>query len=213
LASEELSRLFDLIEEYNSVNSKGKLNLSNIKRLQTKLNLDKEVMDKLADFIKRRPNILCADLIPWHSNKASDIHNYIATHKKQILLKVLVPLIEMANNIKNISLKNKIFVRGVTFRNIVNNILKNNKERVTEIKHYIVFKEGGVIDEFNSLITTFNSIHTNKKSKQEIKTKWYIFTAGQSMFLPDLNYKYVVECFDNTGERKNLRTFLLEYNP
>lgn len=212
LASEELSRLFNQIEKHNSEKPKGKLNLRNIKRLQSELKIDKEVTDNLTLFTENKPNILCADLIPWHSNKASDIHAYIEKHTKPILVYVLVPLIEMASQIENDNLKNKIFVRGVTFRNIVNKILKNNKDRVTDIKHYVVFKESDVIDEFNSLITTFNSIYKNK-SKQEIKTKWYIFTAGQSMSLPDLNYKYVVECFDNTGTRKELRTFLLESNP
>lgn len=208
LASDGLAKLFDDIEKYNSGTSKSKLGLNNLKRIKSELNLTDKQCAELGDYNKYEPNILCADLIPWHSSKASDIHEYIQKHNRQILLFVLVPLIEIAGGIKDDKMKNKIFVRGVTFRNIVNNILKNKNQYVLDVKHHVVFKENDVIDEFNSLITTFTSVITLKG--EEIKTKWYVFTAGQSMFLPDLNYKYVVECFDNTGVRKCLREFLNE---
>jgi hypothetical protein len=207
MAEDKLSNLLDNIEEYNSKEQKGKINLNNLKKIKSVLNLSEEDVKLLQLYKENVPNILCADLIPWHSNKASDIHDYIEKHNKQILIKVLVPLTKIANNIESKKLKNKIFVRGVTFRNILNNLLKKERGHVTDIKHYVVFKESDVIDEFNSLITVFTSNIGN------IKTTWYIFTAGQSMFLPDLNYKYVVQCLDNSGNRKKLREFLLESNP
>jgi hypothetical protein len=212
LASEELSDLFDKIEEHNSKSPKGKLNLSNTKSIKSKLGIKDELINDLKIFNEKKPNILCADLIPWHSRKATDILTYIKKNYEPILEKVLVPLIKMASNIEDINLKNKIFVRGVPFRDIVNNIMKNQKHLITDIKHYVVFKKSDVIDEFNCLITTFTSVYS-ENDKKVIKTKWYVFTAGQSMFLPDLNYKYEVECCDNNSGRKKLRAFLLESNP
>jgi hypothetical protein len=215
MASDKLSALINEIDKYNSKNPKERLRLTDNTKIREKIESkpDTELINELNNYCKHEPEILCADLIPWHSNKASDINFYVDQNELKILVRVVLPLIYMANEIDNAKLKNKIFVRGVTFRNIINNIFKNKpKYKINEINHYVVFKENDVIDEFNSLLTTFTSEIT-EKSGVKIKTKWYVFTGGQSMLLPDLSNKNIVQGFENPVDRKNLRTFLLESNP
>lgn len=215
LANDTIFDLFDFIEEKNKNSKKGarKLSISDpgmlIKTIkETENNFKKiNIEADIQNYNHPGPNILCADLIPWHSSKASDIQDYVRDNMKPIVDNVLFKLVKIASSIDNEKMKNKIIVRGVTFRNVVNSILEE-KMKISDIQHYIVFKEKEVLDEFNSLLTVFTS--NIEIQKEIIETRWYLFTGGSSMELPGLGNKYVIAGNKNLDERKRLRDFIFE---
>jgi len=157
-------------------------------------------------------NILCADIVPWHTEKGNEIANYISKNENLQTIKELVlePLMSISNIIaafKGKSMQNKIIVRGVTFRNVINALFPKDKPNLKKkyVKNYIVLKRNGTIEEFISMLTV---ITINKSS---INYKWYLFTGAPSNDLPLLEDNYKVYPINEEGVAiKTLRSFLFE---
>jgi|Laugresu1bdmlbsd_1035121.scaffolds.fasta_scaffold05590_3 hypothetical protein len=157
-------------------------------------------------------NVLCSDLVPWHTYKASGISDYIKidANKKAIKDKVLIPINEIAQEISREETKCKIFVRGVTFRNVINDLSinatqqkKKQFEKVKNriVKHYLIIKKNSVFEEFISMLTVIKIG----------KNRWFLFTGASSMQLPKLDDDYLVypiNSYDSHGNK--LRDFLLK---
>ena len=157
-------------------------------------------------------NVLCCDLVPWHTAKASGIADFIKieNNKDAIKRKVLTHINDIAQEITRAETKCKIFVRGVTFRNVINDLSNNASaekksqlEKVKDriVKNYIIIKDNSVFEEFISMLTVINIG----------KNKWFLFTGASSMQLPKLEDDYLVfpiNKYDGDGIR--LRNFLLK---
>lgn len=130
-------------------------------------------------------NVLCADLVPWHTENQMDIQKYILDNSKNIIDYVIKPLSRISKTeISNTKLKGKIIIRGTSFRNILNHVVPKmiieprliNAKR--NIKYYGIFnKESLFIDNFSSLLTVIEGFGC----------KYFIFTGGQGMTLPPLD--------------------------
>ncbi len=131
--------------------------------------------------------------MPWHTTKASGIADYIKIdkNKESIKTKVLTHINDIAQEITGAETKCKIFVRGVTFRNVINDLSnnasaekKNQFEKVKDriVTSYIIIKNNNVFEEFISMLTIINIG----------KYKWFLFTGASSMQLPKLDDDYLV---------------------
>ena len=165
----------------------------------------KELLNRAKDSNDVR--ILCADLVPWHTKNQSEISKYIVDNAENILNYILIPLARIANiNIDSKSkLHGKIFIRGVSFRDVINAIsqtfLTSDKyeKRKSEIKYYSIFEEEQVfIKRFSSILTVIKALGCT----------FYIFTGGQGMKFPPLNKK--VALLNSKEEIKTLKELLLE---
>ncbi len=158
-------------------------------------------------------NILCSDIVPWHTEKANGIDKYITNKKNRETIKslVLVPLMNISDtlsSVNNKSMQNKIIVRGVPFRNIINGLYAKDKPNLKQkyIKNYIVLKKKGTIEEFISMLTV---ISMNNKNKKEFK--WYLFTGMPSNDLPPLEKNYIVYPVNaKVNKPESLISFLLK---
>ncbi len=167
---------------------------------------------KLIGIETNQINVLCCDLVPWHTFKASGISDYIKIEKNKVAIQenVLIPINNIAQEISREETKCKIFVRGVTFRNVINDLAinateqkKNQFQKVKNriVKHYIVVKDNSVFEEFISMLTVVKIG----------KNKWFLFTGASSMQLPKLEDDYLVypiNKYDCHGNK--LREFLLK---
>jgi len=161
---------------------------------------------------KEEINILCADIVPWHTKKSNGIADYISNEEnlKTIKETVLTPLMNISKIVaqfNGISMQNKIIVRGVPFRNVINALFPKDKPNIKEkyIKNYIILKSNGTIEEFISMLTVITI--NNKKTDY----KWYLFTGGSSNDLPLLEDEYQVYSVNEKEINvKSLRSFLLE---
>lgn len=147
--------------------------------------------------------VLCADLIPWHTKKESDIMDYLRDkdNRKAIINRVIMPLLKVAKTNQGV-LKNKIIVRGIAFMNLINhfyklNPLEINKRKLNEkiksrklhrVKQFIVLDGDQFLDKFNSFLTVINFGGVDI----------CIFSGGASMELPKA--EYMVYPINNAGE-------------
>jgi len=159
---------------------------------------------------KKKPvnqaKVLCVDLVPWHTKNQSEISKYIINNAENILKYILIPLANIANNDidEKSKLHRKIFIRGVSFRDVINAISKllspeKYDKRKNQIKYYSIFEDDGVfIKRFSSIVTVVNALNCT----------FYIFTGGQGMKFPPLNKK--VALFNSNKKIKTLEQLLLE---
>jgi hypothetical protein len=102
-------------------------------------------------------NVFCADLVPWHSKKESDIITYIVDNYECVFKNVLQPLMKMAIEINEE--KPKIIVRGVAFFNLINSWVESEKEKFGDLKSYI-------------------PIHSDSSEFTELFFKWFDTVKG-----------------------------------
>jgi hypothetical protein len=143
-------------------------------------------------------DIFCADLIPWHTRSKSDIQNYIQDIEniKQIIEQVINPLANIAQSIDGV-MKGKVIVRSGMLLDILNS--ESGKEiKTTNIEEFVVIDKGSkCFSKFNSYLTVL-----------EIeKVKFYVFSGGSSMALP--NSTYLVKPINNKSNKDlTLKEFL-----
>jgi hypothetical protein len=134
----------------------------------------------------RKANVLCVDLVPWHTPNQSNIKEYILDNIPFIKKNVILPLMKIARDesiMKNILL-NKIIVRGTSFRDILNEVIPSilislRQQRVKkDIKYYAISQEK---PKFIEQVSTFLTIVPLGG------VKFYIFTGGQGTDIPHLN--------------------------
>ncbi|MCX8478540.1 MAG: hypothetical protein ORN56_01980 [Chitinophagales bacterium] len=154
--------------------------------------------------------VLCADLIPWHSKKESDVTHYIKKHQKSIFKYVIEPLMNIAFEIEDKD--PKIIVRGVAFFDLINSWLLDRQVKLQEkskknknsprielikekfeneidvqkrsIEQYIVMDcEDKFFDKFNSYLTKYKFTHKSKS------VTFIIFSGGANMDLPKAKHK------------------------
>lgn len=178
-------------------------------------------------------SVLCADLIPWHSKKESDVIEYITKNKSIIFKKVIEPLIDIALETNN----TKIIVRGVAFFNLINAWLKSINDRLNKVieelkksNQYDLNK----IERWERKLSEFNSDQDKEKEniQQYIvmdteekffdkfnsylaaydythnnkKVTFYVFSGGSNMDLPNANY--IVKSIHLKKESLSLKQFL-----
>lgn len=143
-------------------------------------------------------DIFCADLIPWHTRTKSDIQNYIQDLEniKQIIEQVINPLTKIAQSIEGV-MKGKVIVRSSMLLDIL------NSENGKKIKPNS-FGEFVVIDKGNKCFSKFNSYLTVLEIE---KTKFYIFSGGSSMALPNSTY-FVMPINNKSNKVLTLKEFL-----
>lgn len=176
-----------LIQHYESVNS-----------YSASINKLLQINSKTADFFNHRENktkeitekenvnVLCADLVPWHTPNQSNIKDYILANIPCIKKNVISPLMKIARDtsVMNEKLSNKIIVRGTSFRDILNEVIpviitSLRLEKVkAETKYFAISEEKTkFIEQFSTFLTIV--------SLGEFK--FYVFTGGQGMYIPPLN--------------------------
>ncbi|MFN5217338.1 MAG: hypothetical protein ACK5CL_01090 [Sphingomonadales bacterium] len=164
----------------------------------------RELLDKSH---KDNLNILCADLVPWHTENQMDIQQYIldSNSVKNIIKFVIKPLTRISKNqISNNQLKGKIIIRGTSFRNVLNLVIPTMiaESRLINAKNKI--KYYGIIDKENVLIEKFSSLLTIVEG---FGCKYYIFTGGQGMTLPPVDKLCVaINCKEDIKTVKELLT-------
>ncbi|MEI7597350.1 MAG: hypothetical protein WCK02_16495 [Bacteroidota bacterium] len=143
-------------------------------------------------------DIFCADLIPWHTKTKSDIQNYIQDNKniKQIIEQVINPLANIAQSIDGV-MKGKVIVRSGMLLDIL------NSESGKEIKSNNV-EEFVVIDKVKKSFSKFNSYLTVLEIEG---TKFFVFSGGSSMALPNSTY-FVLPINNKNDKVLTLKEFL-----
>jgi hypothetical protein len=146
-------------------------------------------------------NVLCADLIPWHSKSKKDIIQYALndTTAKLIMDKVISPLTEIAKTVNGF-LKSKVIVRSSIILDILTKLPTNHSNK----KEFVVIDESkGEFGKFNSYLTVFTINDTD----------FLVFSGGASMSLPNSNYSvYVVRPLNKNVENKiSLKEFIKTY--
>jgi hypothetical protein len=197
----------ELIKDYKSYQEKMSTLLSlkpgpnkffKHREVRTRELLDKEEKDNV--------NVLCADLVPWHTENQMDIQQYILQNSSNIIDYVIKPLTRISKNqISNEKLKGKIIIRGTSFRNILNLVIPQmiTKSRLRQAKEKI--KYYGVFDNENLLIEKFSSLLTVIEG---FGCKYFIFTGGQGMTLPPLDKKCVA--INSIEDVKTIKELLTE---
>jgi hypothetical protein len=185
----------NLISHYNTVNSYS----SSVNKLLEESEGTKrffEHREKLTrDLTKKEDvNILCADLVPWHTPSQSDIKDYIVNNISNVKKNVVIPLMKIAQDgsITNNLFLNKIIVRGTSFRDTLNDVIPKlfSKFRLNKVKDEIkYFAIAEAESSFVEQYSTFLAIVTLNK------IKFFIFTGGQGMYIPQPNkIAYPINC-------------------
>jgi hypothetical protein len=149
--------------------------------------------------------VLCVDLVPWHTANQADIHRYIIDNSHLVMDYVIKPLTKIAKNEIRSPLAKKIFIRGTSFRNVINAIGPNifpearlDKAK-SHIRYYGLFDKDKVfIERFSSLLTVIEAFDC----------KYFIFTGGQGMTLPNVNKKAIL--LNSIGNSRTLMNIILE---
>ena len=177
-------------------------------------------------------SVLCADLIPWHSKKESDVIEYICNNQKTIFKYVIEPLISMANEIN--ADNPHVIVRGVAFFNLINAWLQNTISRLKVIcseresakweKSLIdleknienekkAIRQFVVMDVENKFFSKFNSylaeyvLEFNGK-----KVTFLIFSGGANMDLPNSEYMVLpILKEESKGKPVSLKQFICKF--
>lgn len=151
-------------------------------------------------------NILCADLIPWHTKTKSDIKDYAVKNEtpKNIINFVINPLssIAQSQSIRK-EMRGKVIVRSSLILDVLNEFVKQKNEiKIDNIEEYVVIDKSSKFAKFNSYLTIF-----------EInKTIFFIFSGGSNSALPDTEYIVlpVINCKHKTGI--SLQEFITKYD-
>jgi hypothetical protein len=101
-------------------------------------------------------NIICADLVPWHTKNSATVKDYIKKQRKLIIDKVIEPITEISQCAK---FKGLVFAKGAEIEHLLVNIGCPN----------ILYTNG-----------------KNRMRVFDYKdSKIFVFTGGQGMFLPN----------------------------
>lgn len=140
-------------------------------------------------------NILCSDLIPWHTKSKSDIKDYAVQNEtpKNIINFVINPLSNIAKseNIRE-EMRGKVIVRSSLLLDVLNEFVKQKNEiQIDSIEEYVVIDKGAKFSKFNSYLTIFKINNTY----------FFIFSGGSNSALPDVEYTVlpVANCVHKTG--------------
>jgi len=166
---------------------------------------EKRTRELLAKNSADNVQVLCVDLVPWHTANQADIHQYIIDNSSLIMDYVIKPLTRISKKEVSGPLAKKILIRGTSFRNVINAIGPNifPKSRLdkakSQIKYYGLFDKDKVfIERFSSLLTVVEAFDC----------KYFIFTGGQGMTLPPINKKALL--LNSTDKSRTLLDIILE---
>lgn len=166
---------------------------------------EKRTRELLSKNNNDKVQVLCVDLVPWHTAKQSDIRQYIIDNSSLILDYVIKPLTRISKNEVSGPLAKKIFIRGTSFRNVINAIGPNifPKARLdtakSKVKYYGLFDKDKVfIEIFSSFLTVVEAF----------ECKYFIFTGGQGMTLPPINKEALL--LNSTDKSRTLMDIIKE---
>jgi hypothetical protein len=196
-ASEETYKYSELVRELSEnnayVTTKWMLN----KRVKWLNDIDRVKKGK-DGFRTKIADYLFFDLVPWHTPQKSGISDYCLTHADLIYEHVLKPISSLAETVEG-DLKDKIIVRGSTILDLFN---KNEfKGYIDEqsISKWIILDSNKPLEKFSSLLTIFKLNGSN--------SKFYVFSGGASMFLPNPEYTTLaVGKIESTTVQKIIKT-------
>jgi hypothetical protein len=163
-------------------------------------------------------NVLCADLVPWHTRKESEISGYINENYLTIFRYVILPLIKIALKID--SDNPVILVRGVAFFDVINSWLRSRKDKLKqeinnckeegnkeklksktdELKKFNLrlkneksaIEQFIVFDDRDKFFDKFNSYLAKYKFTHREKTvTFYIFSGGANMDFPKATHRVI----------------------
>lgn len=135
------------------------------------------------NFRSKIENYLFFDLVPWHTPSKQDITDYCINHVEQIFKHVLTPIAELAQNVNNSALKEKIIVRGSIILDLLNKDAFKQYIKTDSIKTYVVLDNNEPLNKFSSFLTCFQL--------KSSKSTFYVFSGGSSMMLPNPFYKII----------------------
>lgn len=128
--------------------------------------------------------LLSCDFVPWHTPKKTDLSRYlkqqsvidfISIHQIDRIAELALEQIE-----NNSCLHNKVIVRSSVFIDYINMHEKIREKFDDDIEYFVIQNAHYFAKKFSSYLT----IVTHKI----YRTRFYIFSDGVSMELPDLNY-------------------------
>jgi hypothetical protein len=207
LRDQDESNPFNLYKNNNYSYSKTILKLSNITDYKTtewiqkwRVNWLREVLDNKLITVS---NIFCAELIPWHTKKKSDIYDYaIKTGIPELINNsVIIPLSKVSNSNSIINeMKGKVIVRSSLILDILNSIhsIMPNSIEIRNIENYAIVDNLPNKSNKQKLLSKFNSYLTIFKIEE---TSFYVFSGGSNSALPNPNFK-VLPIGQNNTKRK-----------
>jgi hypothetical protein len=128
--------------------------------------------------------LLSCDIVPWHTPKKNDLSRYlkqesviefISEHQIDRIAHLAKEKIDI-----NSPLHNKVIVRSSVFIDYINTheLIRNKFDE--NIEYFVIQSTHNIAKKFSSYLTIVtHKIH---------QTRFYIFSDGVSMELPDLNY-------------------------
>ncbi len=148
-------------------------------------------------------NIFCAELIPWHTKKKSDISDYAVKNAIPDLINnsVIIPLSKISNSDSVVKeMKGKIIVRSSLILDILNSIysIKPNSIKISDIENYAIVDDIDTKSSKQKLLSKFNSYLTIFKIDE---TSFYVFSGGSNSALPNPDFK-VLSVGQNKTNRK-----------
>jgi len=148
-------------------------------------------------------NIFCAELIPWHTKKKSDISDYA--------IKIGIPDLinnSVINHLSKIShsnsvvkeMKGKVIVRSSLILDILNSIhsINPNSIKISNIENYAIVDDIANKSSKQKLLSKFNSYLTIFKIEE---ASFYVFSGGSNSALPNPDFK-VLSVGQNISNRK-----------
>lgn len=147
--------------------------------------------------------LLSCDIVPWHTPKKNDLSrylkqksviNFISLHQIDRIAELAKEKIEDKSH-----LHNKVIVRSSVFIDYINTHESIRSKFDEKIEYFVIQSTHNIAKKFSSYLTIVtHKIH---------RTRFYIFSDGVSMELPDLNY--MVHMLDNKKwDKCTLRDFI-----
>jgi len=132
-------------------------------------------------------NIFCAELIPWHTKKKSDISDYAVKYNTPNLINtnVISHLTKIAQSESVVEeMKGKVIVRSSLLLDILNAIHKINSTsiKISDIENYAIIDNIKDKNNNEKLLSKFNSYLTIFKIDN---TSFYVFSGGSNSVLPN----------------------------
>ncbi len=148
-------------------------------------------------------NIFCAELIPWHTKKKSDISDYAVKNDIPDLINnsVIIPLSKISNSDSVVKeMKGKVIVRSSLILDILNSIysIKPDTIKISDIENYAIVDDIDTKSSKQKLLSKFNSYLTIFKIDE---TSFYVFSGGSNSALPNPDFK-VLSVGQNKTNRK-----------
>jgi hypothetical protein len=147
--------------------------------------------------------ILSCDIVPWHTPKKNDLSRYLKQPKvidfiAEYQIDHIAELALFAIR-KDSYLFNKVIVRSSVFIDYINSYKLIRDKFDEKIEYYVIQNNQNIAKKFSSYLTIVtHKIH---------RTRFYIFSDGVSMELPDVNY-LVHKLNQDKWEKCTLRDFI-----